>query len=125
MFEKKVYPDEIANFLVNNTEAATETDRDSLTDILYNLLAIAENDRNSEAYRTLYKALEELTATKYEISTVYYANDWKKDPEPKRAYYKGDTLREAYTDYCIAGENHDIAKYTDRIITSIDTYTTI
>ena len=125
MFNKRVYPDEIANFLVNNTEAATETDRDALTDVLYNLLAIAENDRNSEAYRTLYKALEELTATKYEITCHYYAHDWKKDPEPKTAHYTGDTLREAYTEYCIAGENHDCAKYDSRIITSIDTYTTI
>ena len=125
MFNKKVYPDEIANFLVNNTEAATETDRDALTDILYNLLAIAENDRNSEAYRTLYRAMEELTATKYEITCHYYLNDWKEDPDPKTVYYKGDTLREAYTDYCIAGENHDLAKYTPRTITSIDTYTEI
>lgn len=125
MFNKRVYPDEIANFLVNNTEAATETDRDALTDVLYNLLAIAENDRNSEAYRTLYKALEELTATKYEITAVYHANDWKKDPEPKREHFTGDTIREAYTEYCRAGENHDLAKYTDRFITSIDTYTEI
>ena len=125
MFNKRVYPDEIANFLVNNTEAAEDGDRDALTDVLYNLLAIAENDRNSEAYRTLYKALEELTATKYEITAVYYANDWKKDPEPKREHFTGDTLREAYTEYCRAGENHDLAKYTARIITSIDTYTTI
>lgn len=125
MFNKRVYPDEIANFLVNNTEAATDGDRDALTDVLYNLLAIAENDRNSEAYRTLYKALEELTATKYEITAVYYANDWKEDPNPKTVYYKGDTLREAYTEYCLAGENHDCAKYTARTITSIDTYTEI
>ena len=125
MFEKKVYPDEIANYLIDNTKAATETDRDALTDVLYNLLAIAENERNSEAYRTLYRAMEELTAKKYEITAVYYAKDWKEDPEPKRAYYKGDTLREAYTEYCIAGDNHDLAKYTYRFITSIDTYTTI
>ena len=125
MFNKRVYPDEIANYLINNTEAATETDRDSLTDIIYALLADAENDRNPEACRTLYKALEELTATKYEITCHYYLNDWKEDPNPKTAYYKGDTLREAYTEYCLAGENHDLAKYTDRIITSIDTYTTI
>jgi hypothetical protein len=125
MFNKKVYPDEIANFLINNTEAATETDRDALTDIIYALLADAENDRNPEACRTLYRAMEELTATKYEITAVYYANDWKKDPEPKRAYYKGDTLREAYTEYCLAGENHDLAKYTPREIASVDSYTTI
>ena len=125
MFNKRVYPDEIANFLVNNTEAATETDRDALTDVLYNLLAIAENERNAEAYRTLYRAMEELTATKYEITAVYYDKDWKKDPEPKREHFTGDTLREAYTEYCLAGENHDCAKYTARTITSVDTYTTI
>ena len=125
MFNKRVYPDEIANFLVNNTEAATESDRDALTDVLYNLLAIAENERNAEAYRTLYRAMEELTAKKYEITAVYYANDWKKDPLPKRERYTGDTLKEAFTEYCRAGENHDCYKYTARHIDSIDTYTTI
>ena len=125
MFNKKVYPDEIANFLVNNTEAATETDRDALTDVIYNLLGIAENERNPEACRTLYKALEELTATKYEITCHYFLNDWKEDPNPKTVYYKGDTLREAYTEYCRAGENHDLAKFTPLDITSIDTYTEI
>ena len=125
MFNKRVYPDEIANYLINNTEAAKETDRDALTDIIYALLADAENDRNPEACRTLYKALEELTATKYEVTAVYYAQDWKKDPEPKRERYTGDTLKEAFTEYDRAGENHDLAKYTARFITSIDSYTTI
>ena len=125
MFEKRVYPDEIANYLIYNTEAAKETDRDALTDIIYALLADAENDRNPEACRTLYKALEELTATKYEVTAVYYAQDWKKDPEPKRERYTGDTLKEAFTEYDRAGENHDLAKYTARFITSIDSYTTI
>ena len=125
MFEKRVYPDEIANFLINNTEAATETDRDALTDVIYNLLAIAENDRNSEAYRTLYRAMEELTATKCEITAVYYAKDWKKDPEPKRKHFTGDTIKEAFTEYCRAGENHDCYKYTARYIDNIETYTTI
>lgn len=125
MFEKKVYPDEIANYLINNTEAATETDRDALTDVIYNLLGIAENELNEEAYRTLYRAMEELTATKYEITCHYFLNDWKEDPNPKTVYYKGDTLREAFTEYCRAGENHDLAKYTPQTITSVDTYTTI
>ena len=78
-----------------------------------------------EACRTLYKALEELTATKYEITCHYFLNDWKEDPNPKTVYYKGDTLREAYTEYCRAGENHDLAKFTPLDITSIDTYTEI
>jgi len=125
MFNKKVYPDEIANFLINNTEAATETDRDALTDVIYNLLGIAENELNEEAYRTFYKALEELTSTKYEITCHYFLNDWKEDPNPKTAHYKGDTIKEAFTEYCRAGENHDCYKYTARHIDNIETYTTI
>lgn len=114
MFNKKVYPDEIANFLVNNTDAATESDRDALTDVLYNLLAIAENDRNSEAYRTLYKALEELTSTVYEITCIYYYKGLK-----HTAIYKGQSFADAYNRY-LEDSDHDT-----RIITSVDSYTTI
>ena len=114
MFNKRVYPDEIANFLINNTEAATETDRDSLTDILYNLLAIAENDRNSEAYRTLYRAMEELTAKVYEIKCIYYYKGLK-----HTAIYKGHSFADAYARY-LEDSDHDT-----RIITSVDSYTTI
>ena len=122
MFEKKVYPDEIANFLVNNTEAATETDRDALTDVIYNLLAIAENDRNSEAYRTLYKALEELTSTVFEIRCTYYN---KATGDKKELWHRGASINEVFESYVADGEVHDLAKYTPRTITSVESFTTI
>ena len=122
MFNKRVYPDEIANFLVNNTEAATDGDRDALTDVIYNLLAIAENDRNSEAYRTLYRAMEELTSTTYEIKCTYYG---KRNNLKYTATYSGGSFADAYNQYLNGSENHDLAKYTPRTITSVDSYTTI
>ena len=122
MFNKRVYPDEIANFLVNNTEAATETDRDSLTDVLYNLLAIAENERNSEAYRTLYRAMEELTSKVYEIKCTYYG---KSNNLKYTATYSGHSFADAYNQYLSDSENHDLAKYTPRTITSVESFTTI
>ena len=114
MFNKRVYPDQIANYLINNTEAATETDRDALTDIIYALLADAENDRNPEACRTLYKALEELTSAVYEITCIYYYKGLK-----HTAIYKGQSFADAYNRY-LEDSDHDT-----RIITSVDSYTTI
>jgi len=122
MFEKKVYPDEIANYLINNTEAATDGDRDALTDVIYNLLGIAENELNEEAYRTLYKALEELTSTMYEIKCTYYG---KRNNLKYTATYSGHSFADAYNQYLSDSENHDLAKYTPREIASVDSYTTI
>lgn len=122
MFNKRVYPDEIANFLVNNTEAATETDRDALTDVIYNLLGIAENERNSEAYRTLYKALEELTSTVFEIRCTYYN---KATGDKKELWYRGASINEVFESYVADGEAHDLAKYTPRTITSVESFTII
>ena len=122
MFEKKVYPDEIANFLVNNTEAATDGDRDALTDVIYNLLGIAENEFNEEAYRTFYKALEELTSTMYEIKCTYCG---KRNNLKYTATYSGHSFADAYSQYLGDSENHDCYKYSARHIDNIETYTTI
>ena len=122
MFNKRVYPDEIANFLINNTEAATETDRDALTDVLYNLLAIAENERNSEAYRTLYRAMEELTSTVFEIRCTYYN---KATGDKKELWHRGASVNEVFESYVADGEAHDLAKYTPRTITSVESFTII
>ena len=122
MFNKRVYPDEIANYLINNTEAATETDRDALTDVIYNLLGIAENELNEEAYRTLYRAMEELTAKVYEIKCTYYG---KRNNLKYTATYSGHSFADAYSQYLGDSGNHDLAKYTPRTITSVDSYTTI
>ena len=122
MFEKKVYPDEIANYLINNTEAATDGDRDALTDVIYNLLGIAENEFNEEAYRTFYKALEELTSTMYEIKCTYYG---KRNNLKYTATYSGHSFADAYSQYLGDSENHDLAKYTPRTITSVESFTII
>ena len=122
MFNKRVYPDEIANFLINNTEAATESDRDALTDVLYNLLAIAENERNAEAYRTLYRAMEELTSTVFEIRCTYYN---KSTGDKKELWHRGASINEVFESYIADGEAHDLAKYTPRTITSVESFTII
>lgn len=57
----KYYPDEIAAALA---EAAGETDQskiDSVTEELYQLKAICENEFNSEMHREFYGLLEEFT----------------------------------------------------------------
>ena len=122
MFEKKVYPDEIANYLIDNTKAATETDRDALTDVIYNLLGIAENEFNEEAYRTFYKALEELTSTVFEIRCTYYN---KATGDKKELWHRGASINEVFESYVSDGEVHDLAKYTPRTITSVESFTII
>ena len=122
MFNKRVYPDEIANYLINNTEAATETDRDALTDVIYNLLGIAENELNEEAYRTFYKALEELTSTVFEIRCTYYN---KATGDKKELWHRGASINEVFESYVADGEAHDLAKYTPRTITSVESFTII
>ena len=55
------YPDEIAAALA---EAAGETDQnkiDSVTEGLYQLKAICENEYNSDIYREFYRLLEKFT----------------------------------------------------------------
>lgn len=66
MFEKEIYPDEIAEVLYNLSSDMDSNDYEEnkattileLKDALYQVLGIAENSMNSEYWRTLYKCLE-------------------------------------------------------------------
>ena len=66
MFEKEIYPDEIAEVLYNLSSDMDSNDYEEnkaatiseLKDVLYQVLGIAENSMNSEYWRTLYKCLE-------------------------------------------------------------------
>lgn len=60
-FKKEIYPEEIAQTLCKL--AADEPDEKTVQEceeVIYNLLAIAENPLNCDYYRTLYKVLEEI-----------------------------------------------------------------
>ncbi len=56
----KYYPWDIAATLVEIGGGNNET-VDGLTNALYHIKAICENEYNSEHWRTLYKTLEEIT----------------------------------------------------------------
>lgn len=122
MFNTRVHPEEIAEkFIAMN--CAEESDRNDLEEALYQLHAICENEYNHDFYRVLYKALEELAGTKFEISATYYEAGYK--GETRRQRFTGESIEEAYNKYIAAGDVHDLAKYTPRTITSVDSYTTI
>ena len=56
---KNVYPEDIVSVLSYNTKTTTEENK-QLEDALYWLKAAAENDLNSDYFRTLYNTLARL-----------------------------------------------------------------
>ena len=121
MFETRAYPDEIADKLIA-MGTAEDGDKNDLVEALYQLHAICGNDRNSEYYRTLYKALENLSATVFEIRCTYYN---KATGDRKELWHRGASINDAFETYVADGEAHDLAKYTPRTITSIGSFSTI
>lgn len=71
-FEKEYWPGDIAEKLAGITEPAR---RAELENCLYNIMAICENDRNQDYWRTLYITLENIC---YQIETKYiFVKEWR------------------------------------------------
>lgn len=66
---KDIYPDDIAEVLqklsgvygYSNLEYH-ETNRKELTDIIYDIMASAQNDLNRDGWRILYRVMQEITS---------------------------------------------------------------
>lgn len=61
-----VYPEQIAMVLQALTENPGEDIRNDLTDALYQIQAMAQNEYNNDYYRVLYNILSELARYDYE-----------------------------------------------------------
>lgn len=118
-FTPNAYPEEISERLQKLTHQPEET-REEMKEALYNLLAICENPRNDEKYRTLYNTLSILANGFFEVRATYAERDDKKTlPDAHVKYFRGDTPEEAVFNRYQYGENHDLAKYTPLNIESV------
>ena len=115
-FTPNAYPEEISERLQKLTHQPEET-REEMSEALYDLLAICENEYNDEKYRTLYKSLSVLANGFFEVSATYYKTGY--EGRTRRLFYRGETPEQAIERYNQDAQYHDLAKYTPTTIESV------
>ena len=74
------YPSEVTEALLKIVdgelaeEFSTDKQKEELTDVIYNLMAIAENPYNREGYKMLYQILDNITK---EVENQSIVNKWR------------------------------------------------